>query len=231
MNKIIITLDGHSGCGKSTLAKKIAEELSYLYIDTGSMYRAVTLFFIRLDCIGLDGKLKDKAFGQLDRINVDFSFNEDVGERRVRLNGEFVEEEIRSLRVSNLVSEVSKHSDIRYKMVAIQQELGLKGNLVMDGRDIGTVVFPNAQIKFWVTASARKRAERRWLELSESGEDVLMRDVYNNIQSRDEQDANREVSPLKKPDNAIVIDNSDLNVEETFSLAMQYVKKALNNIS
>ncbi|MEC7526547.1 MAG: (d)CMP kinase [Bacteroidota bacterium] len=227
MKNYIISIDGHSGCGKSTLAKKLALELRYTYVDTGAMYRAVALFALQNGLIDEKGKLKADAINEVEKLVIDFTEPNEQGESYIQLNGLVVEKEIRSIEVSDRVSEVSKHEFIRRKLVLIQQKFGKEQNIVMDGRDIGTVVFPNADIKFWIKASAQKRAERRWEEYKSKGEYVEFQKVLDNIISRDKQDSNREVSPLKKPKGAIEIDTSNINIEQTCDLALSYVKKLL----
>ena len=227
MKNYIISIDGHSGCGKSTLAKKLALELRYTYVDTGAMYRAVALFALKNGLIDEKGKLKADAINEVEKLVIDFTEPNEQGESYIQLNGLVVEKEIRSIEVSDRVSEVSKHEFIRRKLVLIQQKFGKEQNIVMDGRDIGTVVFPNADIKFWIKASAQKRAERRWEEYKSKGEYVEFQKVLDNIISRDKQDSNREVSPLKKPKGAIEIDTSNINIEQTCDLALSYVKKLL----
>lgn len=227
MKNYIISIDGHSGCGKSTLAKKLALELRYTYVDTGAMYRAVALFALQNGLIDEKGKLKADAINEVEKLVIDFTEPNEQGESYIQLNGLVVEKEIRSIEVSDRVSEVSKHEFIRRKLVLIQQKFGKEQNIVMDGRDIGTVVFPNADIKFWIKASAQKRAERRWEEYKSKGEYVEFQKVLDNIISRDKQDSNREVSPLKKPKGAIEIDTSNINIEQTCDLALSYIKKLL----
>tara|TARA_B100001115_G_C15747476_1_gene365241 strand:+ start:122 stop:808 length:687 start_codon:yes stop_codon:yes gene_type:complete len=227
MKNYIISIDGHSGCGKSTLAKKLALELRYTYVDTGAMYRAVALFALQNSLIDEKGKLIPDAINEVEKLVIDFTDPNEEGESYIQLNGLVVEKEIRSIEVSDRVSEVSKHEYIRRKLVLIQQKFGKEQNIVMDGRDIGTVVFPNADIKFWIKASSQKRAERRWEEYKSKGENVEFQKVLDNIISRDKQDSNREVSPLKKPKGAIEIDTSNINIEQTCDLALSYVKKLL----
>ena len=227
MKNYSISIDGHSGCGKSTLAKKLALELRYTYVDTGAMYRAVALFALQNGLIDEKGKLKADAINEVEKLVIDFTEPNELWESYIQLNGLVVEKEIRSIEVSDRVSEVSKHGFIRRKLVLIQQKFGKEQNIVMDGRDIGTVVFPNADIKFWIKASAQKRAERRWEEYKSKGEYIEFQKVLENIISRDKQDSNREVSPLKKPKGAIEIDTSNINIEQTCDLALSYVKKLL----
>ena len=227
MRKTIITLDGHSGCGKSTLAKLLAKELNFLYIDTGAMYRAISLFFLETNQILKNGKLNSDFKNILDSVNIDFSKPNENGESWVRLNGEIVEDKIRNIEISNLVSEISKNAFVRKKMVLIQQSYSTISNLVMDGRDIGSVVFPNADIKFWVTASAEKRAYRRWLEYKQKGKNISIKEVTQNINFRDENDQNRKVSPLIKPLNSIIIDSSDMDIKQTFNFALIHIQNYL----
>ena len=227
MKKTIITLDGHSGCGKSTLAKLLAKELNFLYIDTGAMYRAISLFFLETNQILKNGKLNSDFKNILDSVNIDFSKPNKNGESWVRLNGEIVEDKIRNIEISNLVSEISKNALVRNKMVLIQQSYSAISNLIMDGRDIGSVVFPEADIKFWITASAEKRAYRRWLEYKQKGKNISIQEVTQNINFRDENDQNRIVSPLIKPLNSIIIDSTDMNIEQTFNFALTHIQNYL----
>ena len=227
MNKTIITLDGLSGCGKSTLAKLLAKELNFLYIDTGAMYRAISLFFLESNQILKNRKLNLDFKKSLDSVNIDFSEPDENGESWVRLNGEIVEDKIRNIEISNLVSEISKNALVRKKMVLIQQSYSDISNLIMDGRDIGSVVFPNADIKFWVTASSEKRAYRRWLEYKQKGKNISIQEVTQNINFRDENDQNRKVSPLIKPLNSIIIDSTDMNIEQTFNFALTNIQNYL----
>ena len=229
MKKTIITLDGHSGCGKSTLAKLLAKELNFLYIDTGAMYRAISLFLLESNQVLKNGKLTSDFKNTLDLVNIDFSNPNEEGESWVRLNGKIVEDKIRNIEISNLVSEISKNALIRKKMVLIQQSYSDVSDLIMDGRDIGSVVFPNADIKFWLTASSEKRAYRRWLEYNQKGENISIHEVAQNINFRDENDQNRKVSPLIKPLNSIIIDSTDMNIEETFNFALIHIQNYLNN--
>ena len=228
MKKTIITLDGHSGCGKSTLAKLLAKELNFLYIDTGAMYRAISLFLLESNQVLKNGKLTSDFKNTLDLVNIDFSNPNEEGESWVRLNGKIVEDKIRNIEISNLVSEISKNALIRKKMVLIQQSYSDVSDLIMDGRDIGSVVFPNADIKFWLTASSEKRAYRRWLEYNQKGENISIHEVAQNINFRDENDQNRKVSPLIKPLNSIIIDSTDMSIEETFNFALIHIQNYLN---
>ena len=227
MKKTIITIDGHSGCGKSTLAKSLAKELKFLYVDTGAMYRAISLFFLRSNLIFKKGELKKGFQQKINDVKIDFSTPDSKGKSFVRLNSEIVEEEIRGIQISNLVSQVSKNKAVREKMVSIQKSYGKENNIVMDGRDIGSIVFPNADLKFWLTASVEIRAKRRWLEFKEKGKKIAIEKVIENIQYRDENDENREESPLVRPKNSIEINNSNINAKETFQYALDIIKKHL----
>ena len=191
------------------------------------MYRAISLFLLESNQILKNGKLSSDFKKTLDSVNIDFSKPNEKGESWVRLNGEIVEDKIRNIEISNLVSEISKNAFIRKKMVLIQQSYSAISNLVMDGRDIGSVVFPNADIKFWVTASAEKRAYRRWLEYKQKGKNISIKEVTKNINFRDENDQNRKVSPLIKPLNSIIIDSSDMDIEQTFNYAFTYIQNYL----
>lgn len=210
MKKIIIAIDGYSSGGKSTFAKAVAAKLGYIFIDTGAMYRAVTLYAIR------QGIADDPAAitAALPGIRIDFRFNSQTGRSDVYLNGENVETEIRRIDVSNRVSSVSSIPEVRAKLVAMQQEMGRAKGVVMDGRDIGTVVFPDAELKIFMTADPRVRAERRYKELTAKGETVSMEEIERNIRERDRQDETREVSPLRRAADAVLLDNSRMTVEQ-----------------
>lgn len=217
MKKITIAIDGFSSTGKSTLAKQLAKKLAYAYVDTGAMYRAVTLFAMEQGYITAETFDVDQLTNNLDKINIHFEFNAEKGFAEVFLNGINVEDEIRTLEVSQLVSKVSAISEVRAKLVEQQQEMGKNKGLVMDGRDIGTVVFPDADIKLFMTASADKRAKRRYKELLDKGEDdVTYARVLKNVESRDYIDSTRLDSPLVRAEDAIMIDNSDMGLEEQF---------------
>ncbi|MBR2867151.1 MAG: (d)CMP kinase [Alistipes sp.] len=212
--RIIIAIDGHSSCGKSTFAKAIASRLGYIFIDTGAMYRAVTLYALEHGAIH-SGIVEESAVeAMLDDIDIDFRFNPARGASDIYVNGDLVEGKIRTIEVSNCVSAVSSIAAVRTKLVAIQQLMGQKGGVVMDGRDIGTTVFPDAELKIYMTADAMVRAERRYRELTAKGDDVTLEEVYRNVVSRDEADMSRKISPLRKADDAIVLDNSSMSVEE-----------------
>lgn len=206
MREKIIAIDGHSSCGKSTFAKLIASSLGYVFIDTGAMYRAVTLFSIREN-------LSDKELiERLDDIEISFKFNEELGRSEIFLGGENVDREIRSIGVNGKVSQVAAISEVRRKLVDMQRGIGSLGGIVMDGRDIGTVVFPDADIKIFMTADVMVRAKRRFLEMDSCA--VTLEEVAENIASRDYNDENRTDSPLRKADDAIVLDNSQMTLEE-----------------
>jgi len=211
MKKIIIAIDGNSGCGKSSTAKVIARELQYIYIDTGAMYRAVTLFFIEH---GVDLKNDTDVELALQQIDISFEFNRNTGKNETYLNGMNVEHDIRQMEVSNLVSPVSEISRVRRKLVDQQRRLGQQKGVVMDGRDIGTVVFPDAELKIFMTASLEVRAQRRKLELREKGVEVDIQEVLDNLQNRDRIDSSRADSPLKKADGAIDLDTSNLAFDD-----------------
>jgi cytidylate kinase len=224
MNKrIVIAIDGFSSCGKSSFAKQIAQRLGYLYIDSGAMYRAVTLAFIRGGIIN-EGKVKRSDLDELLRaIDVGFSFNPNSKRYETTLNGEVVEEQIRTPEVAALVSMVSAIPQVRERMVELQRKLGEGKGIVMDGRDIGTVVFPNAELKIFMTADPRIRAERRLLELQAKGINTSFGEVLANIEERDHLDQTRDVSPLRKADDAIVLDNSHMSIPQQ----MEWVERLI----
>lgn len=228
MNKITIAIDGFSSTGKSTVAKGLAKALGYIYVDSGAMYRAVTLYamqngFIETDCFDKEGLI-----AQLNNIQISFVFNEDLGFAEVYLNNENVEKQIRTLEVSQFVSKVATISEVREQLVWQQQNFGKDKGVVMDGRDIGTVVFPNAELKLFMTATAEQRAQRRYDELIERGDEVNYEDVLHNVQTRDYIDSTREDSPLTMAKDAIEIDNSNLNLEEQFELVYQLAKEKIS---
>ena len=212
--RIIIAIDGHSSCGKSTFAKAIAARLGYIFIDTGAMYRAVTLYALEHGAIS--GCIADEELieSMLSDINIDFRFNPERGASDIYVNGDMVEGKIRTIEVSNCVSAVSSIGAVRSKLVAMQQQMGRQGGVVMDGRDIGTVVFPDAELKIYMTADAMVRAERRYKELTAKGDKVSLEEIYENVVSRDKADMSRAISPLRKAEDAIVLDNSHMSVEE-----------------
>lgn len=214
MNKIVIAIDGFSSTGKSTIAKQLAKKLNYIYVDTGAMYRAVTYFALENDFIGDDFFKEDALVNKLEDIRINFKFNTEAGFAEVYLNGENIETAIRTLRISKFVSPVATLSEVRRKLVEQQQLMGKDKGMVMDGRDIGTVVFPDAELKIFMTASAETRAKRRYKELLDRGHNLSYEDVLENVTTRDRIDSTREDSPLVKADDAIEIDNSDLGIEE-----------------
>ena len=214
MNKIIVAIDGFSSCGKSTMAKDLAKEIGYIYIDTGAMYRAVTLYCIR------QGLFKDKVLdvealrGMMGNIRISFALNEQTGRPDTYLNGECVEQEIRQMEVSGKVSFVAVVDFVRSAMVAQQQEMGKQKGIVMDGRDIGTVVLPDAELKVFVTARADVRAQRRFDELQAKGDHPSYEEILKNVEERDRIDQTRAVSPLRRADDALLLDNSDMTIAE-----------------
>lgn len=219
--KIVIAIDGFSSCGKSTFAKAIAARLGYIFIDTGAMYRAVTLYALEHGAV-VDGEvLSDKVVELLPQIEISFSFNSERGASDIYINGEQVEQKIRSIEVSNLVSNISSIAQVREKLVAMQQGMGQQRGVVMDGRDIGTVVFPDAELKIFMTADPKVRAQRRYDELTAKGDNVTMEEILENVLSRDHADMNREISPLRQADDAIVLDNSHMSVEEQMAWFME----------
>jgi cytidylate kinase len=223
LEKITIAIDGFSSTGKSTLAKQLAKELEYVYVDTGAMYRAVAFFALQNQLIGADFFEKEELIKVLPAIKLEFRFNADLGFAEMYLNGENVEKPIRTIEVSNFVSRVAEVSEVRAKLVEQQQEMGTNKAIVMDGRDIGTVVFPNAELKIFMTASAETRAQRRFDELKQKGDDVSYEDVLKNVVERDYIDTHREDSPLVIADDAVEIDNSYLTREEQFATVLELV--------
>jgi cytidylate kinase len=223
LKKITIAIDGFSSTGKSTLAKQLAKELEYVYVDTGAMYRAVALFAMQNQFIGPDTFDKKGLTDSLSKIQLEFKFNADLGFAEMYLNGENVEKQIRTIEVSSYVSKVAEVSEVRSKLVEQQQAMGKNKAIVMDGRDIGTVVFPNAELKIFMTASAETRAQRRFDELKEKGDDVSYEDVLKNVVERDYIDTHRADSPLVIADDAIEIDNSYLSREEQFSAVLELI--------
>jgi CMP/dCMP kinase len=228
--RIIIAIDGHSSCGKSTMAKSLAQELGYIYIDSGAMYRVVTLYALRNGLINNGVVDRAKLIAELKNIKITFKWDEILGKNTTFLNGENVEEEIRRLEVSENVSSISTFAEIRHEMVKQQRENGKNKGIVMDGRDIGTVVFPDAELKIFMTASPEIRAQRRFLELKEKGQEVDFNSILQNVEGRDEIDSNRAVSPLKRADDALILDNSYLSREEQLKWTLDKVKEITERI-
>lgn len=229
MKNITIAIDGFSSTGKSTVAKQIAKKLHYIYIDSGAMYRAITYYAMKMKFINSSEFKKVQLIGSLKDIHLSFSLNRNKDVAEIYLNGENIEKEIRSLEVSKLVSKVAEISEVRRMLVKQQQEYGLNKGVVMDGRDIGTVVFPDAELKLFMTATAEKRATRRFDELISRGDKVNFEEILKNVEYRDLIDSTREDSPLRKADDAIEIDNSDLTLEEQFDKIYKLVKKKLKD--
>lgn len=215
MKKITIAIDGYSSCGKSTMAKDLAREIGYVYVDTGAMYRSVTLYALRHNLFNADGSVREDELRQeMGNIHITFKLNPETGCPDTYLNGELVENDIRSLEVSNHVSPIAAIAFVRHALVAQQQQMGKEKGIVMDGRDIGTTVFPDAELKVFVTASAQVRAQRRFDELQAKGMPADFSDILKNVQERDYIDTHRETSPLKKADDALELDNSHLTIAE-----------------
>ncbi len=228
MKKITIAIDGFSSCGKSTMAKDLAKKLGYVYVDTGAMYRAVTLYAMRNRLFNADGSVKTADLErQMNKINITFKLNKTAERPDTYLNNELVENDIRTLEVSNHVSQIAAVPFIREAMVAQQQRMGKDKGVVMDGRDIGTTVFPEAELKVFVTASAEVRAQRRYDELKEKGMPADFNDILKNVQERDYIDSHREVSPLRKAPDAIELDNSHMTITEQSAWLMELVKQKI----
>jgi CMP/dCMP kinase len=227
-SKIIIAVDGHSSCGKSTISKELAKRLKYTYVDSGSMYRAVTLFALRNNLINNGIVNSSELVKKLPEIHISFKYNPKEQKSDTFLNGENIEKEIRELEVSNNVSPVATIKEVRATLVEIQQELGKEKGLVMDGRDIGTVVYPDAELKLFMTASPTIRAQRRYDELIAKGSIVSFEEILKNVEERDYIDQNRAESPLKKAKDAIVLDNSNMTREEQLNWVIGKVKELLH---
>jgi len=230
MKKITIAIDGHSSCGKSTMAKQLAANLGYIYVDTGAMYRAVTLFTLRNGIMNPDTKEIDTETLklQIEDVKIGFVLNES-GQKQTVLNGEVVEQEIRQMLVSSCVSPIAAIGFVREHLVALQQEMGKEGGIVMDGRDIGTVVFPNAELKVFVTASAQVRAQRRLAELQGKGDTTTtFEDVLKNVEERDYLDTHRDVTPLRQAEDAKLLDNSEMTIPEQNELLQKWAMEAIN---
>lgn len=228
MKKIIIAIDGHSSCGKSTMAKQLARTLNYIYVDTGAMYRAVTLFALRNNVFGVDQQIDtDRLQVLMDNVHITFRTSAAGDVQETYLNGESVEQEIRGLQVSSRVSLIAALPFVREAMVKQQQAMGRDKGIVMDGRDIGTTVFPDAELKVFVTASAEVRAQRRYDEMRAKGVESTFEDILRNVKERDYIDSHREVSPLRQADDAIVLDNSHLTREEQSKWLLEKAREAI----
>jgi len=228
MKKITIAIDGHSSCGKSTMAKELARKLGYIYVDTGAMYRTVTLYAMRNNLFDSEGEvLTDELQKQMSNIKVSFCINKETGRPDACLNDECVENIIRSIEVSNHVSKIAAIPFVREAMVDQQRRMGAEKGIVMDGRDIGTTVFPDAELKIFVTASAKVRAQRRYDELQQKGMPADFDEILKNVEERDYIDSHREVSPLRQAEDAILLDNSDMTIPQQNEWLMQQVEKAL----
>ena len=223
MKKITIAIDGHSSCGKSTMAKELARKLGYIYVDTGAMYRTVTLYAMRNNLFDSEGEvLTDELQKQMSNIKVSFCINKETGRPDACLNDECVENIIRSIEVSNHVSKIAAIPFVREAMVDQQRRMGAEKGIVMDGRDIGTTVFPDAELKIFVTASARVRAQRRYDELQQKGMPADFDEILKNVEERDYIDSHREVSPLRQAEDAILLDNSDMTIPQHVRQKMPY---------
>ena len=226
-DKITIAIDGYSSCGKSTLAKQLASKLNYTYVDSGAMYRAITLFAINHGLASKESVRVEGLISVLDSVDVTLKYDSEAEKVTTYLNGQNVEEEIRSMQVSEVVSFVSVIKEVRAKLRSLQQKLGERGGVVMDGRDIGTAVFPNAELKIFMTASPDVRAQRRFDELKAKGKEVSLEEVRNNLVSRDREDTTRKENPLIQAEDAIVLDNSNLTPNQQMELALGWVKQKL----
>jgi len=229
MGKIIIAIDGYSSCGKSTMAKQMAKALNYIYVDTGAMYRAVTLYALRNDFFSTGELNNTELINSLDKVNVSFQYSSSSNTSETILNNENVEKEIRGIEVSNHVSKIAQVKEVRATMVDLQRAMGTQKGLVMDGRDIGTVVYPNAELKIFMTADYQIRAKRRFDELQAKGDTTSYEDVLANINSRDMDDTSRTENPLSQAEDAIVIDNSNISQEEQLKIAMDYASARINS--
>jgi cytidylate kinase len=226
--RLIIAIDGYSSCGKSTFARLIAKEMNYIFIDSGAMYRTVTLFCMRKKYINNVGLNISGILSDLENIHIDFIFNPDIKEYETFLNSENVEKEIRSMEVTAFVSRISQIPEVRFRMVELQRQIGVSGGIVMDGRDIGTVVFPDADIKIFMTASVDIRAKRRYDELRERGIIIDFEEIKRTIIARDIADENRDISPLRRAEDAILLDNSRMTVDEQMVWVKNIIQKKRN---
>ncbi|MFT4601606.1 MAG: cytidylate kinase [Arenicella sp.] len=222
---ITIAIDGFSSCGKSTLAKELANELNYIYVDSGAMYRAVTLHLMNTGILKDGHFIQKQVIQELNDITIRFAYNSDQKKSETFLNGVNIEKDIRTLEISRHVSAISAIAEVRDKLVSIQQSFGLSGGVIMDGRDIGTVVFPKAEVKLFMVADNDVRAERRFLELKNKGENLNLEDVKKSISRRDYLDMNRDISPLRKAKDAVEIDNTELSETDQLELALQIIQE------
>jgi cytidylate kinase len=227
MNRITIAIDGYSSCGKSTLAKQLAKKLGYSYIDSGAMYRAVALWCLENNAIKNGVPDNEKIISNLDNIKIEFRFHPEIQSSQTYLNGRNIEKEIRGMAVSEIVSKISSIKEVRQKMVALQRQFGEDKGVVMDGRDIGSVVFPNAELKLFMTADPAIRAKRRFDELKAKGTEVSMEEIAENLRLRDYEDTTRKENPLIKAADAVVLDNSHLSPEQQFDAAWKLVEDRL----
>jgi cytidylate kinase len=226
--KITIAIDGFSSCGKSTLAKALAFELGYVFVDTGAMYRAVTLFCFRKGFVSKESINQNAIIDHLNQIEIHFERNKETTKLEIYLNNEVVEREIRSLEISSLVSKVASIKEVRQKLVVEQKKMGEKGGVVMDGRDIGSVVFPHAELKLFVTASPEVRTDRRFKELLPTEPNITREEIRQNLEERDFLDSTRSESPLIQTEDAVVLDNSDINQQEQLELALELVRTRMH---
>lgn len=224
MKRITIAIDGYSSTGKSTVAKQLADYLDYVYVDSGAMYRAITLFALQKGFISERHFNKNALINSLEDISIEFRNDDTISVVEMYLNDKNVEREIRTFQVSEYVSQVAALSEVRKKLVTIQHQMGKNKAIVMDGRDIGTVVFPEAELKIFMSAKPEERASRRYKELIEKGDDITYEEIYKNVQERDLMDTTRKDSPLIKAEDAIEIDNSELNLEDQFHIILQLAK-------
>ena len=230
MKKITIAIDGHSSCGKSTMAKDLARRIGYIYVDTGAMYRSVTLYALRNELIDKDGHIDEKGLQQsIGDIRISFQVNAETGKPDTYLNGERVEDQIRGMEVSSHVSAIAAIPFVREDMVRQQQQMGKDKGVVMDGRDIGTVVFPDAELKVFVTARAEVRAQRRYKELLGKGEEADYDEILKNVQERDYIDSHREVAPLRPADDALILDNSEMTIPEQNEWLLEKVQEVIRH--
>lgn len=229
MKKITIAIDGYSSCGKSTMAKDLAREIGYVYVDTGAMYRAVTLFALRNGLVAPDGTINtDELESRMGEIRISFKYNPEAGRPDTYLNGERIEDKIRTMEVSAHVSPIATLPFVRKALVASQQAMGKEKGVVMDGRDIGTVVFPDAELKVFVTASAEVRAQRRYDELKAKGMEANYEDILKNVRERDYIDSHRPIDPLRKADDALELDNSNMTIVQQKAWLMEKYREAAN---